>query len=140
MDTYEYAEPDGLVDRLRAWDADIDDLLEESQASAEARLAEELERIEEQLEARDAVHEEIVDELEFKVEWYTDRLESLYKIGRGRKEGTRERLQNRIEAFYEELRQEQRQHWQDRQNLEQERRDLLRELAEVENTSVEDLL
>jgi primosomal protein N' len=140
MDDYDYADREGLVDRLRSWDIDLDEVLEESQESAEERLAEELGRIDRQLEARNDVHDEIVDELEWKVEWYTDRLESLYKMGQGRKDGKRERLQNQIETFYGELREEERKHWRDRQELEQERRDILRELAETEDSSVEELL
>lgn len=140
MDEYDYAEQDSLVDRLQSWDIDINEVLEGPHESAEERLAQELERIEQQLEARDAVKDEIVDELEFKVEWYTDRLESLYKTGRGRKNGKRERLQDRIEPFYGELREEQRKHWRDRQELEQERRDLFRELSEMKDESLSDLL
>ncbi len=140
MDEYDYSESDGLIDQLPSWDIDINEVLKESQKAAKDRLGEELERIEQQLEARGEVHNEIMDELEFKVEWYTDRLESLYKTGRGRKNGKRERLKNRIEAFYGELRKEQRQHWRDRQELELERRDILRELAELDDTSLGDLL
>jgi len=140
MDDYDYAERDGLVDRLQAWEININDVLEESQESAAERLAKELERIEQQLEARGTVHEEIVDELEFKVEWYTDRLESLYTTGRGRKDGKRERLQNRIEAFYQELRDEHRGHWRDRQKLEQERREIIRELTELGDMSLAELV
>jgi len=140
MDDYDYAERDGLVDRLQAWDIDLNEVMEKSQESAEERLVQELERIEQQLEARNEVHDEIVDELEFKVDWYTDRLESLYKMGQGREDGKRERLQNRIEAFYGELREEKQRHWRDRQELEQERRDLLRELAGLEGESLSDML
>ena len=89
--------------------------------------------IEEQLERRDEVHEEIVDELESKLDWYKDRLESLYKQSRGRN-GEREQLKQRISSFYRQLREEKQQHWRGRQELEQERRDLLRELNENEET------
>lgn len=140
MDAHDYAKQPGLVNRLQSWDIDINDVLEASQQSAEERLAEELERIKCQLDTRAEIHGDIVDELEFKVEWYTDRLESLYKTGRGRQDGKRERLQNRIETFYQELRMEHREHWRDRQDLEQERRAILHELAEVDDDTLDELL
>lgn len=135
-----YEGPTGLINRLQSWDIDIDELLEESKTSERERLARELEEVEKQLDSRDDIHEEIVDELEWKVDWYTDRLESLYKTGRGLKDDERERLQNRIEAFYVYLREEHRGHWRDRQELEQERREIVRELAELEDDTLSELL
>ena len=131
------ADADGLLDRLESWDnIDIDAWLEQVQGSREEQLEQELEVIHEQLEQRDGLHRELVTELERKLEWYVDRLEKLYSQGIGKHDGTRERLQDRIEAFYQELRREQREHWQDRQSLERERRDVLRELED----STDDLL
>ncbi|WP_136687458.1 hypothetical protein [Halorhabdus amylolytica] len=63
---------------------DIEELLEESSEKEQQRLEKERERMEEQLEQRVEVHEEIVDELESKLDWYKERLESLYKQRRGR--------------------------------------------------------
>lgn len=45
---------------------EIDEFLEQSQEEQRQRLETELERIENQLEQRDKVHEEIIDELESK--------------------------------------------------------------------------
>lgn len=140
MDDRHYDDGTGLFDNIARWDVDIDQLLERSRLSEEERLERELEQINQQLAGRGEVHEEIVDELEWKIEWYTDRLESLYKTGRGRKDGTRDQLKNRIEDFYAALRQERREHWQDRQELEQERREVLRELHEVTDASLSDLV
>lgn len=138
---YDGGDDEGLVDRLSAWDdVDIEAVLERSQDAAAQRLEQELKRIDAQLDGRDAVHEEIVDELEWKIERYTDRLESLYKRGSGRRDGTRERLRNRIESFYRELREERREHWQDRQDLAQERRSVLRELEELDEDLLAELL
>lgn len=52
----------------------------------------------------------------------------------------RDRLRNRIEEFYRELRTENRGHWRDRQELERERREVLRERAEVNDDTLSDLL
>lgn len=140
MDDRHYNDGTGLFDNVDRWDGELDELLEQSRMSEEERLEQELDRIKQQLEGRDEVHDEIVDELEWKIEWYTDRLKSLYKTRRGRREGKRDQLKNRIEDFYAALRQERREHWRDRQKLEQERRDLLRELHEVAEKSLSELL
>jgi len=140
MSELQYDDGTGLFGNAARWDMDIDKLLEKSRTSEEERLEQELKRIKQQLEGRDDVHNEIVDELEWKIEWYMDRLESLYKTYRGRTDGKRDQLKERIEAFYAALRRERREHWQDRQELEQERREVLRELHEVTDESLSDLL
>lgn len=142
LDQYDYAtDAHGVVDQLAGFnDIDINEVLERSQASKKQRLEQELARIREQLEARDTVHEEIVDELEWKIDQYTDRLGSLYARGKGRADGKRERLQDRIVAFYRQLREEQREHWQDKQQLEQERRQVRRELEELDDDALSELL
>lgn len=132
---------EGLFDRLDAWDdIDVEAALEESQDAEQALLEEELARIEKQLDGRDAVHEEIVDELEWKIERYTDRLSMMYKRGRGKRDGKRERMKDRIEQFYRDLREERRKHWRDRQELENVRREVLHELGELEDSSLLQLL
>jgi primosomal protein N' len=127
-------------DRTSSWDESVNRFLEQSQQHHRERLDAELEKINRQLDRRDELHDEIVDALEWKVEWYTDRLDRLYLHGRGKLDGKRQRLQDRIEAFYQELRNEHRQHWRDRQNLEQERREVLRELAEADAELLSELL
>jgi chaperonin cofactor prefoldin len=118
---------------------DIDEFLEQSQEEQRQRLETELERIEKQLEERDRVHEEVIDELESKLDWYTDRLESLYKQMRG-KDGERSQLKTRINTFYKQIREEKQQHWQDKQELERQRRELLRKQREIESSSLDELL
>lgn len=132
--------PEGLLDRLDASDFDAAGFLEESQEAERERLEQELRDIEEQLEGRDELHAEIVERLEWKVEWYSDRLGRLYRQHRGQRDGTRERLRDRIERFYTELREEHREHWRDRQDLFSERREIARELSELEEFSIEELL
>lgn len=109
-------------------DVDVEELLEQSQRSFRERLERELAQIEQQLDERDRVHDDIVSELEWKIEQYSDRLEHLYTIQKGRIDGSREQLKERLLAFYRELRKEHREHWKDRQQLEQERREVRREL------------
>ena len=110
---------------------DVANFLERSQESERQRLEEELERINRQLEERDRIHREVLDELESKLDWYTDRLETLYKQSR-EKNGKREKLKTQIEEFYREIREEKQSHWRDRQELEKRRRELIRELEETE--------
>lgn len=120
--------------------AALGELLEQSQAAHTGRLEQELAQINQELAARDRIHRELVGELEGKIDRYTDRLAHLYTIRKGRTDGTRDQLKDRITAFYRELRAEHRGHWQDRQDLEQERRAVRRELAEVEDDSLAGLL
>ena len=120
------------------WDFDIEEFLEESQRSEKQRLEKELERISEQLENREEIHQEALDELESKLDWYKDRLEKLYKQGRGRK-GERGELKNQIQKFYQSIREEKQRCWKDRQRLEERRSEKLRELAELEDTPLSEL-
>ena len=120
-------------------DFDIESFLEESQRQEKRRLNQELERIREQLENRESIHWETLDELESKLDWYTDRLETLRKRSFGKGE-EKQRLKQQIKEFYRKIREEKRQHWHDRQKLEKERRELLRELDEVDSQNLEDLL
>lgn len=120
-------------------DFDIDEFLERAQENQKQRLEAELEQIQDQLENRDQLHNEIIDELEAKRNWYVERLKTLYLRDTG-KHGKREQVKNRIEHLYRQVREEQRSHWQDRQELERERRELLRALEELEDTEIHDLL
>lgn len=95
----------------------------------------ELERIERQLEAREVIFESNREELESKLEWYLDRLENAYKTT-----GDVEELKEKITEFYDLLREERVRHWRDRQELEKERRELLRELSELEEIDISKLL
>lgn len=117
-------------------DFDVERFLEQSQQQEQERLEEELERIEQQLEKRDRLYEEAINELESKLDWYLERLETLYKRMTG-KQGERDEVKTRIKEFYREIRNEKRQHWHDQQELEKERREILWELDEIED---EDLL
>ena len=131
---------DSVLDKLASWDYDdVSEILEASEEAHADRLKEELERIEEQLERRDAIHEETVEELEWKLDRYTSRLDKMYTHGRGKRDGKRERVKDQILDLEERLQEERRKHWRDKQQLEQERRELLHALDEVEDGGLSDL-
>lgn len=113
--------------------------MERSQESEKQRLEQELEHIREQLENREKLHQEVTEKLKSKQDWYVERLEKLYERGIG-KHGKRQGLKNRIEEIYQAIRKEKRSHWQDQQQLEKDRREILREIEELENTDFEQLL
>ena len=119
----------GLFDQSRSWDIDIEHFLDEAEEAE--WLEEELERIDAELDKRDDLNEKFLSDLEWKIGLYSDQLESLYKRGLGKYSGERERLKDRIEQFYEEIREEKRKHWRDKQQLQEERREVLRELDRI---------
>ena len=112
---------------------DVAAFLDQSQAQRQERLDDQLTAIEEQLADRDQIHQEIVANLERQIDRYVDRL------GRTSARDARDRITQRLEEFYQKLRDEHRAHWRDRQQLERERREITRELAESE-TSLADLV
>ena len=73
-----------------------------------------------------------MEELESKLDWYRSRSEQLYRQNSG-KTGKRQQLKQMIEKFHDELRREERQHWRDIQELDQERRKLLGEIDEQDD-------
>lgn len=115
-------------------DIDINKLLEESKDSEADRLEQELTRINQQLEEREQIREENVDELQSKLDWYIERIETLYQRSTA-KTVEKKDLKQRIEDFYLEIRREKRQAWSDKQELEKERRSLVRERAELQDTA-----
>jgi chromosome segregation ATPase len=111
---------------------DIESFLEETQRQEKQRLEQELERVEDQLEQRETIHNESVTELESKLDWYIGRLKDLEKRSFGKKE-QKQHLKQRINELYREIRKEKQQSWRDQQELEKERRELLKMLEESDN-------
>jgi trichohyalin len=137
MKYFDYeAVADRVLDGSRSWEIDVEQLLRQSRASHRGRIERELERIRKQLDNRDDVHRTHVEELEESIEWYVDQLRSTYRRFRTVDEERKDRLKEVIRTFYHELRRERREHWQDRQQLEHERRDLLHELDELEDDAL----
>jgi len=126
----EYLEYDTHTDEL-----DVERFLQDSTERQEKRLEQELARIEEQLSEREEIFETHKSELESKLDWYIERLETAYRQRRDPED-----LKQRIEEFYQLLRQERVKHWRDRQELEQERRELLRELEVLSDADLTELL
>ena len=124
MEYFDYGESQALNSIS---DFDVEEFLKESEQRDRERLTEELERIDDLLEEREMIHEDAVTELESKLDWYIERLEDLYRRGLDR---DKDELKQRIEEFYQEIREQERKHWLDRQELEKERRKLEKELQE----------
>ena len=111
-------------------DWDLDRFLEENQEHQRQRLEAELKRIQNQLDRRDEINEEVLDD------WYLERLEAEYRTHGS---SNVEELKSEIKRFYSLIRDEKQQHWNDKQRLERERRELLRELNELEGFDFQDL-
>jgi DNA repair exonuclease SbcCD ATPase subunit len=138
-DDQDYRNGTGLFNDSRSWDLDIERFLESAETQQVEWLEKEIQRIEQQVEKREELHQKIVDELEWSVEQYTNRLENLYQRKKGKRDGKRRQLKDRIEQFYEEIWEERRQHWRDTQELEEERRAILRELDQATADYLADL-
>jgi trichohyalin len=110
---------------------DVERFLEESQRRQEQRLEQELERIKKQLEERDRIFEENRSELESKLDWYLERLREEYNSAGPE---SVDELKEKVEEFYQLIRQERVKHWNDKQDLEKEMRALRRELAEMDDS------
>jgi len=133
MDYFDYTDAETADG---SWDIDIEEFIEQAHEAEQQRLENELERIDDELGQRESIHEETVDELESKLDWYIDRLKKLYKWHSLDEE--RETVKSRIREFYRELREEKRVNWQDRQQLKRERREILEELDELDLDQVFD--
>ena len=111
------------------YDWDVEELLERSQEKERVRLEAELQRVEVLLREREDIHEESVEELESKLDWYVGRLEMEYRRSKNRERIAE--LKSEIRRFYSELRDLKRERWLDVQELERDRRRLERELEEL---------
>lgn len=141
MEYFDYPEEvDDAADHGPSWE-NIRQLLEQSDDQRKQRLQRELERIEEQIERREELYEEAVNRIRSQIDRYEGVLQTLYNrpFSGGREE--RAEVKDALSELYTDLQREKRQHWQDRQSLEQERREILRELDElVDSRSFLDLL
>lgn len=118
-----------------AEDFDVEEFLRRSEENAEKRLEEELERIEKQLDDREQLFEDAKEELNSKIELYLERLETAYRT-----RGSPEELKELIDEAYRQLRSEKLKHWRDKQELETERREIMREINELEHSNLDHLL
>ena len=118
----EYDVANDLFAEPASWD-DVQRFLEQSRDEPKARLYRELSRIGDQLDRRDAVHTAVMDELARTRDRYRDRLQRLYRRGSGGQE-KRRRVKARLAETERALQEERRQHWRDRQEVEEARREI----------------
>lgn len=126
MGGFDYLDPAGDD----SWE-EINKLLERSTQGQRERLERELDRIYRQLEQRDELYEEAVERIELQIKRYAKKLRQMYGRPFGGNPEKRQSLREELADLYGELRVEHRHHWRDRQELEQERRAVLRRLEEV---------
>lgn len=111
-------------------------LLDAASERERDRIGEQLKRIDRQLEDREEIHVRNVAELEEELEEAREDLaafttRSFYDEAAAQRE--RERLEERVAELRQQLRRERRARWENHQNLRREKRDLVRELEEVED-------
>jgi len=139
VDYFEYPADDRESSHL-SWDS-IRDFLEQSDAKEKQRLQDELERIEDQIEHREELYQETIHRIKEQIDRYTGTLQTLYNRPFGGNPEAKEAIKETLAELYDDLQREKRQHWQDRQSLEQERREILRQLDELSDAaSLADLL
>lgn len=129
MEYFDYG-PENIEDGF-----DIESFLEDSERKQRERLEHQLENIDKQLENREKIFEDNRSELESKLEWYIERLEKRY-----RGHGDVDELKQKVENFYRLLREQRLENWRDKQNLQKDRRRLLREINQLEESGIEELL
>jgi sigma54-dependent transcription regulator len=115
-------------------DPDLEALLTESQRQERKRIDAELDQIERQLQSRTRIHEEAVGELEDILQDETDRLQRLQRPSVPADRVIRQKRQ--VSECEQQLQDVRRSHWQDREQLERERRRLRRDLRELQDTDL----
>jgi DNA repair ATPase RecN len=113
---------------------DVEGFLEKSQKRNKTRLEQQLERIENQLEERDRIFEERRSGIQSKLDQRLEELEAAYRLS-----GDVEDVKQEIEELYIALDQVEQENWSDRQELEKERRELIRELDELSDPDLDRL-
>lgn len=119
---------------------EIDQLLTEAHREERERVETLLEEIEDQIQERTALHEDLIHELEQELERYEKNLQQLLRqFGSGSRE-KKEHQKCRIQELSQEIRKEKRRHWHDRQKLLAERREVRRELDALDDDLLGSLL
>jgi DNA repair ATPase RecN len=113
---------------------DVEGFLERSQKRHKTRLRQQLERIENQLEERDRIFEERRSGIQSKLDQRLEELEAAYRLS-----GDVEDVKQEIKELYIALDQVKKENWSDRQELEKERRELIRELDELSDSNLDRL-
>lgn len=118
-------------DHDTSWD-EVQQWLDQASDQRREWLEQELEQVEEQLERRNELYRETVDQLESRIEKYAKELRQSYNRSLGGSSTKRDEMKEELDQLYTDLREAKRKHWMDRQELEQERRDILSKLAELD--------
>lgn len=136
----EYGLFDRTSQRSRTSTASVQGVVQQLEQQERDQLAKDLTRINEQLDQREELYADLLDDLHRSHDWYREQLQTLYRQGRGKQSGKRDRLKTRIADLEQAIRRERREHWQDRQKLERERREVLRDLAALEADRLSEVL
>lgn len=126
---YEYLLEDGSENT--EWD-DVDSLLEESRRRQENRLRQHLEDIKKQIRERQRVYEKYMEILEERIKIQQNRKEKSGHVNRP----FEEEVLAKLEDLYESLRGEMREKWRDIQPLEEEKREIEKELDELKDAEL----
>lgn len=118
---------------------DIDEYLDQETQLKRQRLEAEIQAIDQQIEQREALHEEIAGELEFKLDLYEQELERMEKLFRGGEDGRKEQREH-IRSTRRQLHDELRRFWNDVQRLEGQKRKLQRKIQSVEDDNLSEYL
>lgn len=117
----------------------IDEYLDQDTQLKKQRLEAEIHAIDQQIEQREALHEEIADELEFKLDVYEQELEHMESHFRGGESG-REEKRKQIRSLRRQLHDEHRKFWNDVQRLQGQKRKLQRKIQSVEDDKLSEYL
>lgn len=139
MEYFDYEAASANGDAEESW-GDINAFLETSEQQQKERLAQELRLIGRQLEQRNSIHEKTVEEIEQQIDRCAKKLRQIYQGPFGGNREASKAVEEELAGLYAELREVYRQHWNDRQALEQEMRDIIRRLNELDDESLSDVL
>lgn len=120
-------------------DPTIKTYLRRSRRAEREQIDAELARIDDQLARRETLHDDLMSELKWHIKKYERELDRV-AVPFAPKTEVRKWMTAQLKTVRQEIRDEQRQYWQDRQRLEQERRDLLRERATLMDEDLSELL
>jgi len=136
----EYADYEALLAAARPWNSrnnsidcgdtiDVEALLSETQKREKERITAELEQIDRQLQRRESIKEQTVDQLTDRLQEEQDRLHRMKRPFKPEKQLAEQK--QRVKDIEQALQQTRRSYWQDTEQLRRDRRHLRRELDEL---------
>lgn len=115
-------------------DLNLEAFLTDAQKQERKRIKTALDQVERELQHRTQIYEEAVAELEDALQDEVDRLERLQRPSIPADRILHQKRQ--VRGCEQQLHDQRRSHWQDREQLERERRRLQRELSELQDTDL----